>query len=189
MAHKFDPDRKALLESPDRREWQDPETILDFFGFTAGTVVADVGCGTGYFSIPLSRRVGPAGRVYAIDMQEEMLWSLQEKLLDQGVSNILPILSSEEFIALPESHADAALLVNTLHELKGRSTLMEIHRILRTGGFLAVVDWAKVPMDVGPPLEHRLSEEQAKELLRSVGFGVDSVDVGDLFYGIRARRP
>ncbi len=147
-----------------------------------------MGCGTGFFSIPASRIVGPKGRVYAIDMQEEMLWSLQERLLEEKVEGVLPILSSEDSIPLPESRVDAVLLVNALHELRGDGTLREIRRILKPGGLLAVVDWDRRPMEVGPPLEHRLSLEEAKARLRSMGFKVEVVEVGDLHYGIRATK-
>lgn len=188
MAHKFDPRKRELLDRPERREWQDPATILDFFGIGEGATVADVGCGTGFFSIPASRMVGPEGRVYAVDMQEEMLWSLQERLVEKKIDNVLPILSTEDSIPLPESRVDATLLVNALHELTGDGTLKEIHRILKSGGYLAVVDWAKKPMEVGPPLSHRLSLDEAVTRLRSAGFGAEVVEIGDLHYGIKATK-
>lgn len=151
-------------------------------------VVADVGCGTGFFSLPLAELVGPSGRVYGVDMQEEMVWSLQARLVEQQAENVLPVLSLEDIIPLTESSIDAVLLVNTLHELAGDGSLDEIYRILKSDGFLAVVDWKKEPMDRGPPLEHRLSANQAKKRLRSRGFEVADVEVGPLHYGIKARK-
>ncbi len=188
MAHKFDPSAKELLDSPDRAEWQNPETILSAFEVGRSMVLADIGCGTGYFSLPAAKVVGPEGRVYGVDMQEEMLWSLQARLLKEGVRNVLPVLSLEEVVPLPDSSVDAVLLVNTLHELAGEGTLKEAHRILRSGGFLAVVDWKKEPMEMGPPLEHRLSLEEAKDRLSSRGFMVQEVAVGALHYGVRAEK-
>ncbi|MFQ5838991.1 MAG: class I SAM-dependent methyltransferase, partial [Thermoplasmata archaeon] len=188
MGHKFDPSRKELLDSPDRREWQNPQAILEAFEVMKGMVVADVGCGTGFFSIPAAGMVGTRGRVYAVDVQEEMLWSLQERLLKEGVGNVLPVLSLEDVIPLPSGSVDMVLLVNTLHELAGDATILEISRILRTEGHAAVVDWKKEPMEMGPPLEHRLSLSDANDRLTARGFKVKEVQVGPLHYGIKAAR-
>ncbi len=188
MAHKFDPSRKDILHSPDRLQWQDPEAILESFGLRPGMVLADVGCGTGFFSIPASKMVGPEGRVYGVDMQEEMLWNFQSRLVEAGVNNVLPVLSLEDAIPLPSGSVDMILLVNTLHELSGDATLLEIGRILRPGGFLGVVDWQKESMEMGPPVEHRLSLEEAEEKMRSLGYSVREVEVGPHHYGIRAER-
>jgi ubiquinone/menaquinone biosynthesis C-methylase UbiE len=188
MAHKFDPSRKEMLDSPDRMKWQNPDSILKAFGVEEGMTLADVGCGTGFFSVPAARMVGAHGRVYGVDMQEEMLWSLQARLLKEGIENVLPILSTEEVIPLPSSSIDAVLLVNTLHELVGDATLLEIIRILRPEGFLAAVDWKKEPMEMGPPLEHRLSVGEAVKSLADRGLLAMDVEVGPLHYGLKAQR-
>lgn len=189
MAHKFDPSHRDRLDSPERKEWQDPERILRDFGLEPGTRLADVGCGTGYFAIPAARRLGPKGCVYAIDVQEEMLWALQERLVAAQIGGVLPVLSTETAIPLPDGHVDAALLINALHELSGDSTLREIHRLLRPGGFLGVADWRKESMDRGPPVEHRLSETEAAHRLQVTGFEPQPLEVGPLHYGFKARRP
>lgn len=189
MAHKFDPTHKEHLHDPERRTWQDPDAILGAFGVAPGMVVADVGCGTGYFALPAAARVGPEGRVYAVDMQEEMLWSLQDRLHQEGVRNVLPVLSLEDVIPLPDATADAALLVNALHELRGDGTLGEIWRLLRPGGFLGVVDWKREPMERGPPPDHRLSLGEARNRLEGLGFRPKAVEVGPYHYGFRAERP
>jgi ubiquinone/menaquinone biosynthesis C-methylase UbiE len=189
MAHKFDPSRKELLDSPDRLKWQNPEAILKAFGVGRGMKVADVGCGTGFFAVPAARMVGPRGRVYGVDMQEEMLWSLQARIIREGLQNVLPVLSLEEAIPLSSSSVDVVLLMNTLHELAGDATLLEILRILKGDGFLAVVDWKKEPMEMGPPVEHRLSVEEAMERLSRRGLLVEEVDVGPLHYGLKALPP
>ncbi len=189
MAHKFDPAHRERLHDPERGTWQDPEAILRTLGVGRGMVLADVGCGTGFFALPAAAQVGPGGRVYGVDMQEEMLWSLQDRLQEEGVRNVLPVLSLEDVIPLPDGSADAALLVNALHELRGDGALHEVWRILRPGGFLGVVDWKKEPMERGPPLDHRLSLGEARARLEGVGFRLEEVDVGPYHYGLRADRP
>ena len=184
MAHKFDPEHLEKLEDPERVEWQDPVAILQTFGVRSGMVVADVGAGPGFFSLPAGHLVGPEGRVYAIDVQEPMLWALQKRLVAQGVENVLPVISHEDFIPLPSDSVDLALLVNALHELDGEATLQEIQRVLRQDGRLGVVDWKKEPMEHGPPVEHRVSMTAAWARLARNGFGGEDVEVGPFHYGL-----
>lgn len=184
MAHKFDPANREILHDPERRTWQDPEAILRAFGLLRGMAVADVGCGTGFFALPAAQMVGPEGRVYAADMQEEMLWALMDRLREENVRNVLPVLSLEDLIPLPDTSVDFALLVNALHELRGDGALREVHRILRPHGVLGVVDWKKEAMERGPPVEHRLSLGEARERLARNGFAGEEAEVGPFHYGL-----
>ena len=187
MAHKFDPAHAERLHDPERRSWQDPGAILPVLGLNEGMAAADVGCGTGFFALPAAALVGPAGRVYAIDMQEPMLWTLLERLREAGLENVLPVLSLEDVIPLPADHVDFALLVNALHEVKGDGALREVHRILRPGGTFGVVDWKKEPMERGPPVAHRIAQTEAEARLARIGFRGEAVDVGPFHYGLRRR--
>lgn len=184
MPHKFDPDHVARLLDPERAEWQDPETILPTLGLQSGMSMADLGCGPGFFSLPAARLVGPQGRVYAIDVQEPMLWRLQTRLIEAGVSNAIPVLSREDLIPLSSDSVDLVLLVNALHELDGDATLQEARRILRDSGRFGVVDWKKEPMEHGPPVEHRVSVDEARPWLRENGFIGKDVEVGPYHYGL-----
>lgn len=188
MAHKFDAANRHKLHDPQRRQWQNPDAILPALGLEEGMTVADVGCGTGFFALPAARLVGTTGRVYAIDMQEEMLWTLMERIREAGATNVLPVLSLEDLIPLPTAHLDLAVLVNALHEVRGDGALQEVHRILRPTGYFGVVDWKKEPMERGPPVDHRLSLEEAKERLRGCGFQASEVGVGPFHYGLRATK-
>lgn len=184
---KFDPEHRAYLDSEERRGYLDPEGILEAFGVARGMRIADVGAGTGFFAIPAARRVGREGRVYAIDQAPEMISELRAKASRaEDVLEVLP--STEDRIPLPDASVDLALLACVLHELDGLGTLRECRRILRTGGRLAVVDWKKIAQDVGPPLEHRLSEAEAERLLARAGFhAVRTLPAGPFHYGIEAR--
>jgi len=175
-----------VLDDQERRRVLPPEGILRRIGVRRGTSFADVGCGTGYFTLPASELVGGEGRVYAIDIQAEMLRLLGEKIA--GRENITLVKSEEDRIPLPEECVDVALLGLVLHELEGSGTLREVRRILRRGGTLGVVDWKKVPTSVGPPLEERLSREEAAERLEDAGFGmVESFEL-PMHYLLVARR-
>ncbi|MFQ5986216.1 MAG: class I SAM-dependent methyltransferase [Thermoplasmata archaeon] len=162
--------------------------ILRAFGLRSGMTLADVGCGPGFFSLPAAGLVGKEGRVYAIDVQEPMLWALQDRLLKAGVHNVLPVLSWEDLIPLSSDSVDVALLVNALHELDGDTTLRETHRLVREDGRLGVVDWKKEPMEEGPPLEHRVSVDDARAALAGNGFDGEEVEVGPFHYGLLLKR-
>lgn len=188
MPHKFDPNHLEILQDPERVKWQDPVAILRAFDLRPGESVADVGAGPGFFSVPAAKMVGEGGRIYAVDMQEPMLWALQARLLEEGLSNVLPVLSLETLIPLPSSSVDLLLLVNTLHELEEDHTLAEAHRLLRPAGRMGLVDWKKEPMEHGPPVEHRLSLAEAQSRLERNGFAGKEVEVGPYHYGLRLAR-
>jgi len=165
---KFDPSRAAHLDSPMRRKFIDPEKIILTIGVRKGMAVADIGSGTGFFTLPLAKAVGAEGKVFAVDISAELLEVVKGKT--RGMGNMETILSTEDKIPLPDRSIDIALMVNVLHELEGDGTLREIGRILRPGGALAVIDWKKKLMLEGPPLWHRLSEKEAEGRLSGIGF-------------------
>ncbi len=186
--HKFDPAHRAYLDSEERRSYLDPDAILGAFGLGPGFILADVGAGTGFFSLPASKRVGPSGRIYALDVEDAMLEDLRAKVRDQALSNIRILRSQEDRIPLPNMSVDVAFLACVLHELDGPGTLRECRRILKSGGQLAVVDWKKIDQDIGPPIEHRLSEGEARAFLLRGGFTpTRTFDTGMYHYGIEAR--
>ncbi len=184
MPHKFDPENLAVLTDPERVEWQDPLAILRAFGLRSGMSMADVGCGPGFFSLPAAELVGDRGRVYAIDMQEAMLWALQDRLLENRVARVLPVLSREDLIPLPSDSVDFALLVNALHELDGNATIQEVRRLLGDDGRFGVVDWKKEPMDRGPPVEHRIAVDDARAWMAENGYEGEDMEVGPYHYGL-----
>lgn len=186
--HKFDPTHRADLDSDERRAYLNPDAILGSFGVGPGLHMADIGAGTGFFALPSAARVGPHGRVYAIDMAPEMLGELRAKVARAKAGSIEIAQSTEEEIPLPNASVDFAFLACVLHELAGPGTLHECRRILRPGGRLGVVDWKKIDQDIGPPKEHRLSEAEAKAILARAGFtATRTFDVGPYHYGIEAR--
>ncbi|SNQ62560.1 class I SAM-dependent methyltransferase [Candidatus Methanoperedens nitratireducens] len=168
MAHKFDVKRAEILDSPDRIQFLNPDSILDRIGLDREMILADLGCGTGFFTIPASLRVK---KVYALDVQQEMLDILQDKIKKQKIANIETILSEESSIPLPDGSVDVLLMANVFHELEDRSAILkEGKRILSSRGKLAIVDWKKIEMDFGPPVEERLAEEEVISVCKDSGF-------------------
>lgn len=189
MAKKFNSAHMEILEDESRREILDVDKILDSVGSYVGKSVADVGCGPGYFSIPISKKIGPGGEVYAVDLEKAMLERLKENIVTQ--SGIHPILSKEESIPdVGEGSVDSCFMVNVLHELEGNQTLREAYRILRPGGHLILIDWKKIKMDFGPPYTIRISERDAKRRCADVGFKCESsFFAGPYNYGLVLKKP
>lgn len=168
--HKFSPENKHLLDNAERRLYLKPESVLMGLGLQRSMTAVDIGAGTGFFSLPMARIVGPRGKVFAVDIEGEMINELRLKIQKRAVWNVEVLSSTEDHIDLPDSIADFVLLACVLHELEGLGTLHEARRILRPNGVMGVVDWRKVETSMGPPIEHRLSEAEAASLIQRAGF-------------------
>lgn len=166
-SHIFDPKHRAILESEDRKNWQNPQEIIELLELKPSAVVADLGCGTGYFTVPIARKVT---KVYGIDIQKEMLTFLEQKIQKQKIGNIETLLSKENEIPLQDESVDLLLSVNTLHEFRHKEAIIdEIRRVLKADGLAVIIDFKKEISDVGPPISHRISKEQAKRLFKEKG--------------------
>ena len=165
---KFSPERMARLDRPDRINEYDMPVIFSSIGLKPRMVIADIGAGTGFFSFPFSKAVGSKGKVIAVDISQEMLDALSSKA--QGISNIEMVHSSENRIPIPASTVDIAFMSNVFHELEGVGTLLEIKRILKPRGKLAIIDYRKTHEESGPPYNHRLSRRTVKATCSKTGF-------------------
>jgi ubiquinone/menaquinone biosynthesis C-methylase UbiE len=189
ISKKFDPTHMEILEDERRSEILDVDKVLESVNSYVGNRVADVGCGPGYFSIPISKKIGNGGEVFAVDLEKAMLEKLKENIVAQ--SGIHPVLSKEESIPdVMDGSVDSCFLVNVLHELEGNQTLREAYRILRPGGHLILIDWKKIKMDFGPPYTIRISERDAKSRCADVGFKCESsFFAGQYNYGLVLKKP
>ena len=166
----FDPKHIDALESEDRKTWQNPEEILGMLELKPSYVVADLGCGSGYFTVPISRKVK---KVYGIDVQKEMLEFLEEKIQTQKILNIETLRSKENEIPLQNESVDLLLSVNTLHEFRDKEKIInEMRRVLNPEGQATIIDFKKEDTNFGPPVAVRVSKEQAKSLFEKKGLTV-----------------
>ena len=158
----------AAFESPDRDAWQKPDEVIAALKLPADAKVADIGAGTGYFPVRLAKRV-PKGIVYAIDLEPNMVAYVDARAKREGLKNLRGVAASADDPKLPEP-VDLVLNVNTYHHLEDRPAYFRrVAKGLRPGGRVAVIDF-KPESKMGPPADHKFSEEKIVRELEEAGF-------------------
>jgi ubiquinone/menaquinone biosynthesis C-methylase UbiE len=157
------------LERQSREREERPQRVIEAMALAADAEVADIGAGTGYFTVRLAERV-PAGRVFAVDIQPEMLDRLRRRLARDGIGNVEPVLGREDDPRLPSNSLDAALLVDAYHELAYPREMMQgIVAALRPAGRVFLIEYRgedpRIPIK---PL-HKMTEAQARREMSAVG--------------------
>jgi ubiquinone/menaquinone biosynthesis C-methylase UbiE len=158
----FRPSQAHKLEDPDRLRWLPPADVIGLLALQPGMTVADIGAGTGYFSIPFAREVGNAGRIFAVDLQPEMLEILGRKLTAADApANVELIAGSAAQTNLPDRTSDLVFLANVWHELDEHAAVLhESARIRGGAGRIAILDWRA---DVEQPPAHHWTTESRRE--------------------------
>jgi ubiquinone/menaquinone biosynthesis C-methylase UbiE len=156
----FPPQDLGLLEAPDRDKWQRPDRIMDALGIADASRVADIGAGSGWFTVRLARRVGPQGVVYAEDVQQEMLNAVTRRVQREGLANVRPVLGRGPDPRLPEGILDAVLIVDAYHEIDDRVGLLtNVARAIKPQGRIGVVDFKVEGGGPGPDLLERVAPD------------------------------
>lgn len=187
MAHKFNPANIHKLENPRRKELLPPDKTLLMLGLKEGMHVADIGCGSGYFSIPAAKIVGSEGFVYGTDIYQELVDYCTNRAKEENVDkNTLFLEGQETVIPIPDSIVDVVLIANVVHELlEPKASFQEIMRVLKPGGKVLVIEWKKQDTQMGPPVEERIDAVEAEEMLKNYGFGVENYyDLGATHYAV-----
>ncbi|WP_297425333.1 class I SAM-dependent methyltransferase [Clostridium sp.] len=190
MIHKFNVNNKHKLDNEKRRELLPPEQTLINLDLQKGDVMADIGCGIGYFTIPASKIVGKNGKIFALDISLEMLEDVDRKVKDKHISNIEIILTEENNLKLESNKVTFAFISFVLHEAYDiEEFLNEIKRIISPEGKIAIVEWKKIDSDFGPPIDQRLDRMDLVKILDTLGFiNITTLDIGDNFYGVIAQK-
>jgi ubiquinone/menaquinone biosynthesis C-methylase UbiE len=159
------------LERPGRQAEENLDGALDAIGIEQGSTVADVGAGTGYASIRMARRVGPAGKVYANEIQPEMLARLQRNAAAAGLSNIETVLGTETDPKLPRAQIDLITLIDVYHEFSQPQKMLEgIHRALKPDGRLILLEYRKEDPSLPIQRKHEMTVQEAKTEVEAGGF-------------------
>jgi precorrin-6B methylase 2 len=164
------------LNRPEREQEENPEGALDALAIRTGMLVADVGAGTGYMSLRLAKRVGPSGKVYANDIQPEMLRRLRENAAKAGLTNIETVQGEEADPKLPAGRMDLVLLVDVYHEFsKPREMIDKIRESLKPDGRLVLLEYRKEDPNVPIHEEHKMTVSEVKAELEPQGFVLSKV--------------
>jgi SAM-dependent methyltransferase len=155
----FPPEELGALEGPDRELYAKPDQVMDALGIADGSNVAEVGAGGGWFTVRLARRVGPQGMVYAEDIQEQMIESIERRLQRESLRNVRTVLGKLDDPRLPQNALDAVLIVDSYYEFeKPVDLLSSIKESLKPNGRVAIVDYRKDGGGPGPPMDDRVDE-------------------------------
>ena len=170
-----------------------PEAVVTHFHLRDGDRVADFGAGIGNFSKILSRAVGNSGKVYACEIQRNLVEKLGHLKHEAKLSNLEPLwvdLERQGMLKIPERTLDCGVLANTLFQIEQKaSALSEIARVLKPGGKFFIIDWSESFGGLGPAPGAVLTKEVAQQLAEEAGFSFERTFVaGAHHYGLAFRR-
>jgi ubiquinone/menaquinone biosynthesis C-methylase UbiE len=164
------------LDRGEREKEELPETALDAIGIQSGMHVADIGAGSGYFTSRLAKRVGPSGKVYAVEVQPEMMAILRRRVVREKLTNVETILGSEADPRLPRNSVDLILLVDVYHEFsQPQNMLRHMKNALRSGGRLVLLEYRKEDPHIPIRSEHKMSIAEAKAEVEAEGYKLEKV--------------
>jgi predicted methyltransferase len=175
----FPPTDLGLLESPDRPAWQKPDLIMDALKIAYGDTVADIGAGSGFFTVRLARRVDPRGEnglVYAEDIQPPMLESIKRRVSREGLKNVVTRLGTPTDTNLPKGALDAVLVVDVYQEIEDEASRIRLLRhladTLKPKGRIGIVNYKPGEGGPGPESQRRLDRAVVEAEVRAAGLRV-----------------
>jgi predicted methyltransferase len=159
-----------VFDDPKRDEWQKPHEVIQALALKPDMVVADIGAGTGYFAARLANML-PKGRVYAVDIEPDMVKYLAERAKREKLANMRAVTGAPESPRLP-AKVDLILLVDVYHHIEGRQRYFQkLRAALKPGGRLAVIDF-RLDSPEGPPKDSRIAPEIVKAELAKAGYSL-----------------
>lgn len=174
--------KQVRMENPIRVAELDPIGTLRRIGISENDMICDVGAGSGIFTIPAAQIT--KNKVYALEIDDEMLEVIGEKTKSLGLSNIERMKVSGDTFPIEDHTVDFALMVTVFHEIENKPVfLSETKRMLKNDGKIMVIEFHKRETPMGPPTEHRIEESEVKKYFGEFGFSVaENFDLGDNFY-------
>ena len=165
------------LERSERDEEEAPDVALSVLKIPKGASVADIGAGSGYMTVRLAARVGPTGRVFANDVQPQMLDMLARRLADKRITNVTMVQGTLDDPKLPPSSVDLELMVDVYHEFsQPQAMLRHLREALKPGGRLVLLEYRKEDPTIPIRPEHKMSVAEAKLEVEAEGFTLSKVE-------------
>ena len=159
------------LDRPEREKQENTDRAIAELHLRPGMVVADIGAGSGYYSVRMAKHVSPGGRVLAVDIQQEMLDLVRQNAAAAHVTDIELVLGSESDPALPSGVLDVAIMVDVYHELsRPQRILQHVRQALKPDGRLVLLEYRKEDPGVPIRIEHKMSLEEVKAEVQAEGF-------------------
>ena len=154
------------------------DLLLENLPISPGDNIADIGAGTGFFSIPMAELTGSDGTVYAVDIQPEMLARIQKRAAKAGITNVKLVLATEKSPALPANTIDMVLMVDAYHEFAWpREVMSAVYESLTPGGKVVLIEYRQEDPSVPILRLHKMSEQQVRREMAAVG--LEFVENGD----------
>jgi precorrin-6B methylase 2 len=161
----------AMLENPQRAAEQKPDEVIAALGLKQGETIADIGAGSGFFAFRFAPRVGSSGRVYAVDINSDMILYMNRHIRDNKLTNVVTVLSAPDDPLLMDSSINRFFICNTWHHVPNRPLYISLmKKMLKPGGQIIVIDYRKEQLPVGPPPEMKTSREEVLREMESSGF-------------------
>jgi ubiquinone/menaquinone biosynthesis C-methylase UbiE len=171
--HRLHSDPKAYiaaLEDPKRDAYQKPHEVMEALAIKEGEIIADIGAGSGYFTLRLAHHVGADGRVYAVDVSPDMIRHLNGRVRDMGVLNVSTILAPPDDPLLPQP-VDRFLIVDVWHHIENQAGYLDLmKKQLKPGGQVVMIDFHKKELPVGPPVDMKIAREDLLKQMEAGGF-------------------
>ena len=173
MPEKFNPELIDRLLAPERYESTDPQRLLSMLPIVVYHEVADIGCGPGFFTIPFAKYLFD-GKVYALDVRQEMLDATRERVKEVNLTNVELKLTDERTLALDDESVDGVFISLVLHGTDAPKTMLaEARRCLRKGGWLAALEF-KRSAEHDKPETPRIDESDVRAMAEDLGFRVET---------------
>jgi ubiquinone/menaquinone biosynthesis C-methylase UbiE len=160
----------AALEDPKRDAYQKPQEVVAALAIRPGEIVADIGAGSGYFSLRLAQHVGQTGHVYAVDINPDMIRRMNQRIHEAGLVNVSTILAQPDNPLLAQP-VDRVLFVNVWHHIENQAAYLErLKKSLKPGGQIVMIDFHKRDLPVGPPVAMKIAREDLLRQMQAHGF-------------------
>jgi len=172
--HRLHQDSKAyiaMLEDPKRDAYQKPHEVIMALNLKEAEVIADIGAGAGYFAFRFARHIGDGGRVYAVDINPDMILHMNRGIRDMNLKNIVTLLAAPDDPLLPDASVDRFFICETWHHIENQARYLALmKKMLKPGGQVVMIDFQKKQLPIGPPVEMKISRGDLVRQMESNGF-------------------